>query len=691
MSMESHELLKSQRPLWTYLPLPLAILIAAVALPVTFTQRILWRLGHDPRLGPPLFDQIPLGLVALNLLFAVAVGWIFWRRLYLRWLIVPLVPWCLLLTLLGFFPLYHPLLGFRLFPGLLKGSPWSRAVLGNALVVTLVTVVLIVGAGIILNNLFRRRGQPASIAHGSARYANFHDLRKAGLLRPGGVYLGAFRHGGRLHTLTDDTQHHTLFVMPSGAGKTAGHIIPSLLTRTHCAFVLDPKGELYAATAGWRAAQGHRCIRLAPLEDPAVVDRWNPLDEIERGPQDVGSIRLMAEALIPGAGVEDSHWDESARALFRCLCLHTLYSQESPTLQQVRALAHASGGLAAVFDLILETRHDPEFRHGWLDVENGEPTPTHPEAVLLARGFRDTPDRELGSIASTLRRALALWGDTRIVDSTSASDFSLSAFNAPEPITVYCVIPYSDLHGLAPWVRILLALLVRRITQGRNVEEAPPLDLFLDEFASLGRVTAIHQILSFLRGYGVRAHLVIQSYDDLERLYGKGENISACQTHVVAATQSRGSRRFISDLGGEATVRWERQSSSGAKMQPIQPRENRSTAEARRPLITQGEVGTLGAEEILISKTGMYLIRARKRFYFKDRELAARAALAPPERGKKSTPDPSCQKGGAPLPTPEGQSTTPASPLSQRGDRGGISAFVPPAPRVGRERGERGR
>jgi type IV secretory pathway TraG/TraD family ATPase VirD4 len=147
---------------------------------------------------------------------------------------------------------------------------------------------------------------------------------------------------------------------------------------------------------------------------------------------------------------------------------------------------------------------------------------------------------------------------------------------------------------------------------------------------------------------------------------------------VAAATQSRGSRRFISDLGGEATVRWERHSSSGAKLQPIQPRENRSTAETKRPLITQGEVGTLGADEILIAKTGMPLIRARKRFYFKDRDLAARAAIRPPKRAPRPGARErraSSTSGRSTTPAPE-RATPPSDPATSRG---------------GRERGERGR
>jgi type IV secretory pathway TraG/TraD family ATPase VirD4 len=47
-------------------------------------------------------------------------------------------------------------------------------------------------------------------------------------------------------------------------------------------------------------------------------------------------------------------------------------------------------------------------------------------------------------------------------------------------------------------------------------------------------------------------------------------------------------------------------------------------------------VGTLGPDEILIAKTGMPLIRARKHFYFRDRVLRQRAAVPVPERERRA-------------------------------------------------------
>jgi type IV secretion system protein VirD4 len=634
MHLPPHELLNVDRPFWTRLILPLAIGTAALLLPLVFTQSIAHQLAFHSALGPRWLHPLPGWLVFANIaLLGITAAYLYHHFESLLPCVV-VVPPTALSFYLGFAPIYPPLAGFQWYLSLIHGLAGWEVILRAALT-AVVTAVCLVGAGIITNNLLRRRYHPSRVAHGSAHYAKLPDLRRRGMVGLGGVFLGTFGKGRRPYYLSDDSQHHTLFVMPPGAGKSAGHIIPSLLTRTHSAFVLDPKGELYAATAGWRAAQGHRCIRLAPLEDPARTDCWNPLMEIKKGGDDVGALGLLADALITASAHEDSHWNDAARSLFRCLALHALYTGDPPGIHEVRTMVHHSEGLTAVLKGILGSNHDQGAGYGWRDPEKRRLTLAHPEATLLARGFLKTPEKEMGSIASTLRRALALWGDRRMIASTTYSDFDLGIFNQKDPVTLYCVVPYSDLHHLSPWVRMLLASLVRTITHHREAEAAAPLDLYLDEFASLGRVKIIHEILSFLRGYGVRAHIVIQAYEDLQRLYGAAENISACQIHVAAATLSRASRQFISDLGGEATIQWERRSNSGAPVQPMPIRQNRTPTETRRPLITQGEVATLNPDEILIAKTGMSMIRARKHFYFDDRELSRRAGMPLPERPER--------------------------------------------------------
>jgi type IV secretory pathway TraG/TraD family ATPase VirD4 len=255
MQLDPHRHLTEALPLGLRFLLPLGGLSALAIGLVTLTQLLAHRLHFAPSLGAPVLAQLPplpavlLGLGHLYFLL------FFFRRVS-PFLAMPLfLPGFALLLAWSHGPLYAPLDGLR-WSRMLAFSSAGREILGGVAAPVAGGVFLLVATALVARAVILRRLHPSRIAHGSARYATFRDLKDAGLLRSGGIFLGAFPHRGRHRWITDDSEHHTLFVMPSGAGKSAGHIIPSLLTRTHSAFVLDPKGELYAATAGWRAAKG---------------------------------------------------------------------------------------------------------------------------------------------------------------------------------------------------------------------------------------------------------------------------------------------------------------------------------------------------------------------------------------------------------------------------------------------------
>src|SRR5579885_3586699 len=146
---------------------------------------------------------------------------------------------------------------------------------GN-LIVLLVALLLIVAA------MLPREWRPSGTAHGTARWANMDDLRRAGMLRNGdGLILG----WTRTRQLVRWNPVHLLICSPAGGGKTVSFSTVWCMTKRHGSMVInDPKGELYRLTAHIRRAMGHKVIRL----DPFGVcgndsDTFNPLDTIGDG------------------------------------------------------------------------------------------------------------------------------------------------------------------------------------------------------------------------------------------------------------------------------------------------------------------------------------------------------------------------------------------------------------------------
>lgn len=98
-------------------------------------------------------------------------------------------------------------------------------------------------------SVWRSRQSRLVTTYGSARWADANDVRKAGLTRSEGVFLGL--HRGQY--LRHDGPEHILTFAPTRSGKGVGLVVPTLLSWPASVVVHDIKGENWTLTASWRA------------------------------------------------------------------------------------------------------------------------------------------------------------------------------------------------------------------------------------------------------------------------------------------------------------------------------------------------------------------------------------------------------------------------------------------------------
>jgi type IV secretion system protein VirD4 len=228
---------------------------------------------------------------------------------------------------------------------------------------------------------------------------------------------------------------------------------------------------------------------------------------------------------------------------------------------------------------------------------------------------------------------LGLYRDPVVAQVTRRCDWRITDLvEAREPVTLYLVVPPSDIVRTKPLVRLVLNQIGRRLTEAlENERRRHRLLLMLDEFPALGRLDFFESQLAFMAGYGIRSFLIAQSLNQIERAYGPNNAIlDNCHVRVAFATNDERTAKRVSDALGTATEIRDSRNYAGHRLSPWLGHLMVSRQETARPLLTPGEVMQLPPTDEIVLVSGCPPIRARKARYYEDRQLRARV-VSPPD------------------------------------------------------------
>ncbi|QLC24873.1 conjugal transfer protein TraG [Parasphingopyxis algicola] len=472
----------------------------------------------------------------------------------------------------------------------------------------------------IIGSVWRARQAKFVTTYGSARWAEPKDVRMAELTQPGGVFLGRWkgeylRHGG---------PEHVMAFAPTRSGKGVGLVIPTLLSWPHSAVIHDIKGENWQLTAGWRSRFSH-CLLFDPT-DPRSA-RYNPLLEVRKGSHEVRDVQNIADILVDPEGSLErrTHWEKTGHALLVGVILHILYAEQKKTLARVASfLSDPSRSFERSLRLMMTTNH----------VGTEETPQVHPVVAQAARELLNKSENERSGVLSTAMSFVGLYRDPTVARVSSACDWRIADLvDAERPVSLYLVVPPSDISRTKPLVRLVLNQIGRRLTEELQNAENPnrrQLLLMLDEFPALGRLDFFESALAFMAGYGVRAFLIAQSLNQIEKAYGPNNAIlDNCHVRIAFATNDERTAKRISDALGTATELRAQRNYAGHRLAPWLAHVMVSRQETARPLLTPGEVMQLPVDDELVMVAGVPPICAKKLRYFEDTNFTKRRIDAP--------------------------------------------------------------
>ena len=375
-----------------------------------------------------------------------------------------------------------------------------------------------------------RRYRRSPPAFGAGAWARTDDVRRAKLIDPKGSIRGRVlgRFAGRY--LTYEGIEHAIIVGASRSGKGAGHVIPTLTAWPQSVFAYDRKGELWHITADHRKKFSH-VFYFAPT-DPNTV-RWNPLFEVRKGVMEIADIQNVVGILVDPLGRKAgdlSFWDQSATDFFTAVILHVLYTEpdEHKNLAQVRRLMiNIEPTLQAMMNTHHRHRPDLHAIDGLARDSDHQLIPeVHPEVLLGARSLDSMDERVKSSVLATCRSSLTLWADPLVEYATSWSDFSIGDLVcSPAPVSFYIITPQAHADRLAFLVRVFTRQTINSLMESEHADsrrrrKRHRLLLLLDEFPKLGALPFLENAMGEMAGYGITAHLICQSFNDVFSKYG---------------------------------------------------------------------------------------------------------------------------------------------------------------------------
>lgn len=476
-------------------------------------------------------------------------------------------------------------------------------------------------AAAVIGSLWRARQSRLVTTYGSSRWATKHEVEDAGLFRPAGVFLGRLKD----RYLRHDGPEHVMAFAPTRSGKGVGLVVPTLLSWTGSAVIHDIKGENWQLTAGWRSKFSH-CLLFNPT-DPRSA-RYNPLLEVRKGPDEVRDVQNIADILVDPEGALErrNHWEKTSHSLLVGAILHVLYAEEEKTLARVATfLSDPQRSFAYTLRQMMATNH----------LGTPDNPKVHPVVASAAREVLNKSENERSGVLSTAMSFLGLYRDPTVAATTAACDWRIAdLMDAIRPVSLYLVIPPSDISRTKPLVRLVLNQIGRRLTE--RLEGDPKksrkhqLLMMLDEFPALGRLDFFETALAFMAGYGIRAYLIAQSLNQISKAYGENNAIlDNCHVRIAFSSNDERTAKRISDALGTATELRAQRNYAGHRLAPWLSHVMVSRQETARPLLTPGEVMQLPATDELVLVSGLAPIRAKKLRHYEDKNFTERVMRAP--------------------------------------------------------------
>lgn len=422
-------------------------------------------------------------------------------------------------------------------------------------IIILVIVALIIIFLYFLEPLITRQKIKSNNEHGSARWAtkqeiekNFQKEQVNHIINSGfPIYFSK----NNKYVWFDTNTPHWIYLGSTGSGKSVTAVIPqcsfiATAVNKKSVFITDPKGEIFNATSKMFKDNGYNIFTLdfrnpqlsnhSNLLETAIVEYelFDKNDKLSMEEQDeVLKINYKNESIIHFA---------QCNQIVNDICTMIMADK---TAKEAFWNNSASDLLYGIIFLFLEDYADgkikreqitltsiKKFQNSSMTEKNIKILRKYVESKPYGNRSKDklipiisTSENTYKSITSIFNERMTLFDDVNVENITSNSDkgFDFDIFGK-EPSVLYCCIP-DESKIYYTLISVVVSLIYKRLVLlcNKQSNKKLPVELvfLLDEFANTPPLQDIETIVSVARSRGMYFQFFLQSFAQLDNLYGK--------------------------------------------------------------------------------------------------------------------------------------------------------------------------
>ena len=207
------------------------------------------------------------------------------------------------------------------------------------------------------------------------------------------------------------------------------------------------------------------------------------------------------------------------------------------------------------------------------------------------------------SITTVFAEKMAIFDDLNVEHITSANDFNFIDLGT-KPIALFIIVPDEE-QSYYQLVTLIVGMLIKDLTRFANLPQNGgvlpyKVEWILDEFANCPAIDSIETTVSVARARGMRFFFFIQSFSQLERIYGKDVSkiiVDNCAL-VYLKTNNVETAEVISRKLGKTTIETQ---SINQSTNPMKIGANQTSSLMGKDLLSVTEIMSLKHKIIIFS------------------------------------------------------------------------------------------